>query len=242
MAFTNLTVEDNNIVAEGVLTFTRNNSTTDFRSLDFFDVLFRFIGPKPDNTFVVWPPDIVPDVADTIPDLEFWNSSDSFAKSLYATVLADLGQTTSSPNILTDANLLEHYTANFSSMYELDPIAGPAKDAFSTLNSTGPLGINPSVLAATYLCEVPRQKPMGTLIVSVLVADLVFLQALWITLKLVVEGYMKRKDMQANLCEGCLQQKELLIGEEMGLDPSQVRRESSDEMIAVDRRQSLLAK
>lgn len=127
-------------------------------------------------------------------------------------------------------------------MFELDPIAGPAKDAFSTLNSTGPLGIHPSVLAATYLCEVPRQKLMGTLIVSVLVADLVFLQALWIALKLVVVGYLKRKEMQANLCEGCLQQKELLLGpEEMGLEPTQVRRGSSDEMIALDKRQSLLA-
>lgn len=80
MAFTNLTVEDNNIVTEGVLTFTRNSSTTDFTSHDILDVLFRFIGPKPDNTFVVWPPDILPDVSDTIPDLEFWNSSDRFCQ------------------------------------------------------------------------------------------------------------------------------------------------------------------
>ena len=243
MAFANLTVEGENIATEGVLTFTRNGATSDFTSVKFFDVLFRFIAPLPDNTFVVWPEDVVPDIADAIPDLDFWNSSDIFAKSLYSTVLADLGQTLS-PNILTDALLLEHFTANFSYMYELDDVAGPAKDAFSTRNSTGPLGIDPSVLTATYLCEVPRQKPMGNLMVSILIADLVFLQALWMLFKLVVELFMKHKNKEANFCEGCLKQKALMIGpEEVGLEPTQLRRDSSSyEMIAVDKRQGLLEK
>lgn len=251
----NLVVDDHR-VSQGVVTFTPNGSTTDFTRPDFFDMLFRFIAPKPDNSFEVWPPDQVPGLstdpqewwaavdtwADDFAAMDMWSSVDSFAKSLYSTVLADLGQRSSYPNILTDARLLEHFTSNFSQMYEDYTIAGPAKAAFSTLNSTGSLGINPSVLAATYLCEVPRQKPMGTLIVSILVADLVFLQALWILLKLVVEAYLTRKDKQANLCEGCLGQKELLDGSEVvSLRPTQVRRESSYEMVAIDKRESLLA-
>ncbi|MCJ1262131.1 hypothetical protein MMC22_002001 [Lobaria immixta] len=180
--------------------------------------------------------------ADDFAAMDMWSSVDSFAKSLYSTVLADLGQSPSYPNILTDTRVLEHFTSNFSQMYEDYTIAGPAKAAFSTLNSTGPLGINPSVLAATYLCEVPRQKPMGNLIVSILVADLVFLQALWILLKLAVQAYLTRKDKQANLCEGCLGQKEILDSSEVvGLRPKQVKRESSYEMIAIDKRERLLA-
>ncbi|KAI0600269.1 hypothetical protein F4775DRAFT_590598 [Biscogniauxia sp. FL1348] len=42
-----------------------------------------------------------------------------------------------------------------------------------------PLGITPTLLLADCLCQVPRLKSSGNLIVSVLVADLVILQVVW---------------------------------------------------------------
>ena len=40
------------------------------------------------------------------------------------------------------------------------------------------LGTSPSIISRKYLRQVPQRKPIRTIIVSVLIADLVFMQAL----------------------------------------------------------------
>ena len=53
---------------------------------------------------------------------------------------------------------------------------GPARDSYEALkDQTGPLQ---AVVFTKYLCQVPRRKSTGTLLLSILVADLVFMQAL----------------------------------------------------------------
>lgn len=132
--------------------------------------------------------------------------------------MTDLGQTSPAlPNILTNATTLQRFTANFSLI--LDPnlanVAnappGPALADYDTLKSeTGPLGTTPSVISTKYLCQVPRRKAAGELFIAILLADLVFLQALWTIFKLVTDTWFlsrKKRGPEVNYCEGCLRHK-----------------------------------
>ena len=162
--------------------------------------------------------------------LSNWNNSqiqpylpqqiDGFAKSLYSTVMLDLGQTNGS-NILTDPDALRYYLAapfdaNSSSdgvdSYNISFIGQPpvlASAAYNTLsitgNRTGHLGQKTATIYLEYVCQVPRMKGAGSLVVSVLVNDLVFLQTLWMIYCWVVGCWMTKKDSNTMVCEGCLQ-------------------------------------
>lgn len=46
-------------------------------------------------------------------------------------------------------------------------------------DGTDQLGVPPAVLSINYICQVPKLKTAGALIVSVLVADVVLLQVIW---------------------------------------------------------------
>jgi hypothetical protein len=128
------------------------------------------------------------------------------AKAAYSTVLTDLGQTKAPHNLLIDADQLQHFTANFSHWWQhiINPVPGPATKDYATLkDSTGPFGVKPSVFVRDYLCQVPRRKALPNLIVSVLVADLVFLQATWQIYKLAVEYFFVKRIPRSQWCEGC---------------------------------------
>lgn len=68
----------------------------------------------------------------------------------------------------------------------------------------GPFGTTPSVIATTYIYQVPQLKSAGNLIVAIVVADLVLLQAVWKLYKLVAETIVTRRQPSANYCQGCL--------------------------------------
>jgi hypothetical protein len=75
--------------------------------------------------------------------------------------------------------------------------SGPANDSYSALKqTTGDLGIRPSSIATTYICQIPRLKPAGNLIVAIIVADLVLLQAVWQLYKIVAEFYLGKKNRE----------------------------------------------
>lgn len=117
-----------------------------------------------------------------------WVNADSLAKSMYSSVMADLGQS-DPPNIVLNATALQHFTANFNKNMdgEVNIRVGPANDSFAALQSqTGPLGTTPAVVFTKYSCQVPRRKSTGSLFVSILIADLVFMQALWKVFSLIV--------------------------------------------------------
>jgi hypothetical protein len=248
---------DVDLISQGVIYFAPNNGTvTDFMDTDYFDVGFRFIVPRTDNTYqVIWNSQSQnisfvsgePISGYTPPDI--WSSADRFVKSFHSTILTDLGQISSSPNILTNATLLEHFTSDFSQILDLsyhestlDP--GPAKAAYTPLDSTmGALGVRPSVLSAEYLCQVPRQKPTGDMLVAVLIADLVLLQALWQVFKLVVGGILTHQDRKANFCKGCLNQQLLDdVDEEVTSAKAQHSASGDLETILVESHQSLISK
>lgn len=56
---------------------------------------------------------------------------------------------------------------------------------------------NSSTISAEYVCQVPVLKPWGSLLVSVLVADLVFLQVLWMVLNSIVTFMVERGQEEA---------------------------------------------
>jgi hypothetical protein len=199
-----------------------NNSSTDITNLDYFNVDYRFLIDKTLGNFgILFPGDN--DFPTTISNLDFhetypniWVSADSLAKSFYSTIMTDLGQVSStSSNILTNATTLQYFTSNFSLILRhiANAQPGPAIQDFNTLKSqTGPLNVTPSVIFSKYLCQIPKQKSAGNIFIAVLIADLVFLQALWQLLTFCTETFLlKRKRMgpEVGYCEGCLVQEKV---------------------------------
>lgn len=112
--------------------------------------------------------------------------------------MTDLGQTTATPNILLNATALQYFTQNFTAMQKqndtLGAKPGPANDSYEALKDhTGSLNTSTAVISTKYLCQVPRRKSIGTLLVSILVADLVFMQVLWKILNLCTVTWLTRK-------------------------------------------------
>jgi hypothetical protein len=136
-----------------------------------------------------------------------WPLVDRLAKSFESTILTDLGQVKAKPNVLIDAELLQRYTSEFARWDSLrDPYwrGTPARADFQTLrHTTGPLVVRPSTLAINYLCQIPKRKPVADLLISVLVADLVFLQALWLLFTLGIGYWLKSRDERSEYCLGC---------------------------------------
>lgn len=136
-----------------------------------------------------------------------WSPADNLAKSAYSTVLTDLGQTWSKPNILTDAAALEFFTSGLRSAQKdsVNAHPGPATQSYEELKHlTGPLAANPSVISAQYICQVPRRRSAVNLALTVLLADLVFLQAAWALYKLGVDWWLGRAVKAWSHCRGCL--------------------------------------
>ncbi|KAI8665423.1 hypothetical protein NCS56_00978000 [Fusarium sp. Ph1] len=77
-----------------------------------------------------------------------------------------------------------------------------AYDEFRPL--TGKLACQKSAIVAQYLCSVPKSKSTGTMILAIVIANLVFLQAAWRLLGLIAQGMLPNADPDAMVCEGCL--------------------------------------
>jgi hypothetical protein len=109
------------------------------------------------------------------------NACDLLAKSFYSAVATDIGRT-HGPNILTDESVLQTVTSNYSEIAKTFRLvaAGPATDSYDALKSTiGQPMITPSTIFTSYLCQTPEKKLISALVVSVLLANLVLLRALW---------------------------------------------------------------
>ncbi|KAK0509004.1 hypothetical protein JMJ35_008375 [Cladonia borealis] len=141
-----------------------------------------------------------------------WLASDSLAKPFYSTILTDLGQTTTVPNILLNATTLQYFTQSFTYMQKMTVNAwpGPARGSYEAFkDQTGPLNTSTAVISTKYLCQVPRRKSTGTLLLSILVTDLVVMQALWKIFELCTAAWLVHKDPRANDCSGCCGQRNI---------------------------------
>lgn len=133
----------------------------------------------------------------------WWAAAEKLAKSAYSTVLVDLGQSEPS-NLLLDGEALQKFTADFNATGELTTGPGRRPYVYSP-NDDKRLNTTPAVIQATYLCNKPRRKNTGTIVWLIILADIVFLQALWVIYKAVVDAWLLRKCNGANSCEGCEQ-------------------------------------
>ena len=178
----------------------------DISDLNFFNIDYRFISNAIPVT-VFWPGKYiytatVSNLASNTASPNVWLASDSLAKSFYSTIMTDLGQTTATPNILLNETALQYFTQNFTTMVStymkstfVNAVPGPANDSYDALkDQTGPLKTSVAVISTKYLCQVPRRKSTGTLFVSILVADLVFMQALWKIYNLLTVTWLVHKD------------------------------------------------
>ena len=140
------------------------------------------------------------------------DTMDGLAKSMNSTILTDLGQNFSYPNILTDPKLLQHFTANFTNMLATNRTygeAGPAFQSYEELlrdpnHQSGTLHVTPATLASTYVCSIPQRKPWPELVLAILVADLVFMRTSWSMFILCFGLWMAKDNSECNWCEGCL--------------------------------------
>lgn len=217
-------------IRKGTLSFTPSSHLEkDITAIDFFQVDYRFIvdTTAPPGNFDVVHPGLYSDdntkgtkisrlvSRSAYPDI--WILADALGKSAYSTILADLGQVTASPNILTNASTLQIFTANFSDIRIGKEIANakpvPTTADYSSLkNTTGPLNLTTSTINAQYLCQVPQRKSTGNLLVSILLADLVFLQSLWQLFRSVVDHFLVKRVVDANKCAGCAPMTEMRSG------------------------------
>ncbi|KAI0192121.1 hypothetical protein F4808DRAFT_465168 [Astrocystis sublimbata] len=177
---------------KGTVSFTPSGLTRNVASLDYFAANFRAIDYGGDDVTVILRPDWG----------DFVIAADSFAKVAEATIMADLGQTDwGVRNILSDPELLQRFFTK--------GVIGPNGAASNILDGTDgieadpPVGFGGSVIATTYLCQVPALKGWANLIISLIVADLVFLKVLWALFNFVVSLVQSRHDAEVNFCDGC---------------------------------------
>lgn len=121
-------------------------------------------------------------------------SADTLAKSFYSAISVDLGIVDGS-NVLPNEALLQQYTSNYSAVDFGMMVAGPATASYNELKAkTGKPEVTQSTIFTTYLCQTPTRKLAISLVVSVLLANLVLLRALWTILTLIAGYFVEARD------------------------------------------------
>jgi hypothetical protein len=160
-----------------------------------------------------------------------WRRIDTLGKAMWFTVMTDLGQNISvdgTPNMLVYDDLLQGLTSNLTNEYRywnqtksqhhayaVPYIKGLAMKSFNASDSPQPgLGASPSYLSTNYFCQVPKAKSAGALFFSVLIADLVLLQALWTGFKFIVDSVVEKRHPSMRYCEGCYENARRDVGGE----------------------------
>lgn len=92
--------------------------------------------------------------------------------------------------------------SKISSLDDDDNLNTTLRDAYREFPPLmGELSCSNATIAAQYLCSVPQQKSTGVMIMAIVVADLVFLQAAWKVMQLVSGRMLNQPD--AMVCQGC---------------------------------------
>ncbi|KAH8664874.1 hypothetical protein BGZ61DRAFT_462478 [Ilyonectria robusta] len=208
---------EDSYLAHGAITYTRNETQNNIRSSEFFEVTKWFITS---DGFI--------DQSEGAVDSAMTEGL-HHARLLHSLVSMDLGSC-EAPNILLDNKSLRYAisapdddnrqkggvlygeASDMGAPQRFTSIPAPTRDANLTLlNETfseftplmGDLGCNNVTIVSQYLCQVPQKKSTGTMLLAIVLADLVFLQAAWKLLNLIAEGMLPKKDPLVNICEGC---------------------------------------
>jgi len=68
----------------------------------------------------------------------------------------------------------------------------------------GTLEVTNSTIMQQYLCQIPKRRSTGALVVAILSANLVFLQTVWKCFNLVTTWFVVKKDKTAMFCENAV--------------------------------------
>ncbi|KAI2479999.1 hypothetical protein Ptr902_08180 [Pyrenophora tritici-repentis] len=177
----------------GSLSFRSSGTTADISSSSFFNVSYSML--MDDGLIVMSGTEpITIDGNSTDPFSLMLVSADSLAKAFYSTISADLG-VVNGPNILTNQESLQQFTSDYGNIEIHLIAAGPASDSYDTLKTvTGEPKVTESTIFTTYLCQTPVRKLTPALIISVLLANLVLLRALWSVMTLVAVQIVDTRD------------------------------------------------
>jgi len=215
---------------KGQITF-QPNMTNDAKSLDLLGITYFFLpedGKLQNYAFAL--PKLYNDLVYSATLMEGFG----FAKAFYSLLLADLGQAKLpnfllDPDLLQyllaapddpnrsgeDAWLVPKEDCQQCPSYsELCPPnktcpndvgVVPANESYNAFKDTmGPLGTFNATMFSQYVCSIPQKKDTNTMLLSVVLADLVFLSALWSLFQLVTSWLLRRSDPNADACERCL--------------------------------------
>ncbi|KAI0394598.1 hypothetical protein F5Y17DRAFT_427399 [Xylariaceae sp. FL0594] len=172
----------------------------------------------------------------------------SFAKLFFSLIAVDLGNSAVPNLLLNEDDLQYATSwqddINFESGGTLDPallsyipgaddiskipppIALPRRDQYVLINEsyalfrplTGALGTKNATIFTQYLCSVPQPKNTATMLLAILIADLVFLQAAWKLYSWLAVTIVTRRDPTAMSCKGSLS---LSNGEYTSVEPKE---------------------
>ncbi len=175
------------------LDFKRHNPADpvqDITSPEFWEVDYRFLTTRISSEGLLFPGNSglkenetlsISNLAANKCRPNIWLSTDGLVKSFYSAIMTDLGQIAPNCNILLNDTALDFYTRNFTDMFNniANAIPGPGIKSYAEAKGeTGSLGTTPAVITTMYLCKMPQQKSTGTLLISILVADFVFMHLL----------------------------------------------------------------
>ena len=216
----------------GTVVLSRNPAVADYTDLNFFFSSVYFYTNDGDTVWIL-PPDTVafwadPAQSSALPNIT--TTVDTFAKSLYSLLLSDFGVGDQTNALVTSSGVkwlesqvdlgLRGQISRVTGVTE----SGRPPDIPNAFNKTGPLYLinqlyqsvvdalgvplnlnstETSTVFMQYLCSIPQRKGGGALFFAVLLADLVFLQAVWTLLNLGATWWLQRKYGNANHCDGC---------------------------------------
>lgn len=82
-------------------------------------------------------------------------------------------------------------------------------DSYNAFRSlVGDLGTKNATILSRYLCSVPERKGTWTMLIGIVMADIVFLQAAWKLLTMTAGSMPSNQNSTAMLCQGCLRDKD----------------------------------
>jgi hypothetical protein len=129
---------------------------------------------------------------------------DGFAKTLYSSIMLDLGPQHNVRNALLDVKTIDYLynRSQLQSIYFSENI--PAETAYEFYrDKDAPLSEKPAQIYTQYVCSVPELRSGWSLVVSIIVADLVLISAFWNVFNWAATKWLSSKDENWNRCPGC---------------------------------------
>ncbi|VUC20406.1 unnamed protein product [Clonostachys rosea] len=206
-------------ISIGTINYIRNQSVSDIKSPSFFS----------DNHWFVSDTSLIMNTEDDI-FIPVKDEGRHYTRLLQSLASLDMGNC-QSPNLLLDQENLKYAIIDLNSTSrrpggllfdKAEDMANPIRAVEITLPDNpdeqvflseaydkispkmGALECSNATIVKQYLCSVPQQKATGTMLVSILLTNLVFLQAAWKLLNLISEGIMWQTGSRVDICQGCI--------------------------------------